>query len=681
MKQASGFPVIEPRRSQPVPDSFPLAFESFLATIAELLRGKQSHEALGLLARADASVELSDFDHWNGGTYTWSLRLEIELGLLASLGSRATPISTAIGAAATKVFDAYDNHSLAQVHVVAAPVANPHWRAEAERLGGAHIGGAPLPAEPRHEKRVPLRYPPDWKFARAEKQEPLAPAAVEELQEYSIRMSQGAPAPQDVLETFKAELARAAGRPTARSSSYDWAVTDLDAAMREGACNAATFIVGYWYAVEMLQSRGVQGPTLQAVNEVLSVHQSPFRISPPELTRASPPATPVRASIDADTMASRPIDGEQALRLQLAAAQYQLGDRIGSGASGVVYRAHDQALGRTVAVKTAHPPTGPGDDRRLGRFRHEVKLLSLVQHPGIPYVLAAGEASGVPYLVMQYIEGESLLERFKQTPRLGSQAACRITLRVLRALAHAHARNIVHRDVKPENILLSSDDEAYLIDFSIGVSLKHVPGLTRLTGDGLVPGTVDYLAPEVRDDARWDHRVDVYSTGVVLYESLVGRRCTPATLPQDLVSVPAPLAQVLAKACALDPEERFENAGAFADALVPLVFAAPAAGAPGVAVCRNVTCPGARWTPRYQPPLFKDATLPYCPECGQQLVYPCTRCGQRYEGSRCCPGCELEVYREPLCLRCNAPLGVDEAQRDTAASGCSACLRPFLARA
>ncbi len=110
MKQASGFPVIEPRRSQPVPDSFPLAFESFLATIAELLRGKQSHEALGLLARADASVELSDFDHWNGGTYTWSLRLEIELGLLASLGSRATPISTAIGAAATKVFDAYDNH-------------------------------------------------------------------------------------------------------------------------------------------------------------------------------------------------------------------------------------------------------------------------------------------------------------------------------------------------------------------------------------------------------------------------------------------------------------------------------------------------------------------------------------------------------------------------------------------
>ena len=216
-------------------------------------------------------------------------------------------------------------------------------------------------------------------------------------------------------------------------------------------------------------------------------------------------------------------------------AHFDVLGRLGSGGMGVVYRARDRVLGRDVALKLVLPEHA-GDSTARQRFLREARAAAVLTHPGIATVYEAGEAAadeaGGPtplYIAEELVEGETLAERLRRGPlevpevlRLGEQMAD--------ALGEAHARGIVHRDVKPSNLMLTPDGRLKVLDF--GLARRHVwggePGASEAetlsrTTPGLIVGTPAYMAPEQIAGEAVDARADVYSGGCVLYELLSGR--------------------------------------------------------------------------------------------------------------------------------------------------------------
>jgi predicted Ser/Thr protein kinase len=332
---------------------------------------------------------------------------------------------------------------------------------------------------------------------------------------------------------------------------------------------------------------------------------------------------------------------------------FKLGAQIGSGSCGAVFKAEQASLDRIVAIKVFDRP----DNEKLRkRFVHEAKLLARLQHPSIPYVVTTGKSGETPYTVMQYIAGRSVRQLLDERKRLGTEDTARILSAVLSALQTAHANDIVHRDVKPENILLSEDHHAYLIDFSIGASLKRVAGLTRVTAGDNVPGTMRYMAPEVLAGKDWDHRIDIYASGVVLFEMLTGGRWD-AVGQNALASVDDRVANVIRKACSESFEVRFADCAEFARALESAAAHRSLRESPGTAVCASATCPTARWQPTFEPTLVEGSTDLHCRSCGGELVYQCPGCGWALDGvAAFCPVCGGEVYRVPCCRDCGVPL-------------------------
>ena len=197
--------------------------------------------------------------------------------------------------------------------------------------------------------------------------------------------------------------------------------------------------------------------------------------------------------------------------------RYRLQRQIGSGATARVWLAFDTVLERPVAVKMLEAPIG-GDSDHIERFRREARAVARIQHPHIVGVLDTGEHEGVPYIVLEYVEGETLKERIQRVGRLTITEAVAFTIEVARALEAAHARGIVHRDIKPQNILLDPENGAKVADFGIARSGHE----DALTVGGRVLGTTDYVAPEQALGHEVTGQSDVYSLGVVLYESLTG---------------------------------------------------------------------------------------------------------------------------------------------------------------
>src|SRR5919199_929825 len=219
------------------------------------------------------------------------------------------------------------------------------------------------------------------------------------------------------------------------------------------------------------------------------------------------------------------------LSQQLQAAlgdSYTVERELGGGGMSRVFLAREHALGRTVVVKVLLPELAAGISAE--RFAREVRVAAALQHPNVVPLFRAGEAGGLPYYVMPYVRGESLRSRLRRDGRMPIADALSVLRDVARALAFAHDEGVIHRDVKPENVLLAGD-AAVVTDFGIA---KAVSASTRaapepashdatLTAVGSMIGTPAYMAPEqVAGDPRVDHRTDIYAWGVMAYEVLAG---------------------------------------------------------------------------------------------------------------------------------------------------------------
>ena len=202
---------------------------------------------------------------------------------------------------------------------------------------------------------------------------------------------------------------------------------------------------------------------------------------------------------------------------EVIAGRYELEERVGSGGMSTVYRAHDSLLERKVALKILHQRFGD-DEEYVERFRREARAVAQLAHPNIVTVIDRGEDAGRQYIVFEYVEGDDLKQLIDKAGPLPIDQVVELGREIAAALAFAHERGIVHRDVKPQNVLLS-EGRAKVTDFGIARSLDVEHGVTQT---GTVLGTSNYIAPEQASGQPIDDRSDVYSFGVVLFELLTG---------------------------------------------------------------------------------------------------------------------------------------------------------------
>jgi serine/threonine-protein kinase len=203
---------------------------------------------------------------------------------------------------------------------------------------------------------------------------------------------------------------------------------------------------------------------------------------------------------------------------ELICGRYELEELVGTGGMSSVYKAKDRLLERRVALKILSDMYG-ADEATVERFRREARAVAQLSHPNIVTVIDRGEDEGRQFIVFEYVEGENLKQLLERSGRLPVRRALDLAIQVGRGLAFAHEAGIVHRDVKPQNVLLNGDGQAKVTDFGIARSID----VDSVTLTGTVMGTSNYIAPEQASGRRVDLRTDVYALGVVLFELLVGR--------------------------------------------------------------------------------------------------------------------------------------------------------------
>src|SRR2546422_8694816 len=258
---------------------------------------------------------------------------------------------------------------------------------------------------------------------------------------------------------------------------------------------------------------------------------------------------------------------------------YRILQKLGVGGQGTVYKATDTKLGRTVVVKVL-PPELTVKEANLKRFEREARLASSLDHPNICTIFDMDEADGLHFIAMQYVEGRNVRQLVNGRP-LELESALRIAIQVADALSVAHARGIIHRDIKSGNIMVTDAGQVKILDFGLAKLLDETEAATsgihqtQLTEIGVPYGTATYAAPEQARGDRVDARADIFSTGVLLYEMLTGtwpfqgktsidvRHSVLYDTPRPLAEMrrdplPARLQPILDRAIAKDPRDRYQ---------------------------------------------------------------------------------------------------------------------------
>lgn len=292
------------------------------------------------------------------------------------------------------------------------------------------------------------------------------------------------------------------------------------------------------------------------------------------------------AASDAGDFISRPIVGpfvsEFAEHLKTLSpgneiSHYRIERAIGSGGMGEVYLAVDTVLNRKVALKTL-PPSYAADPSFLRRFRIEAQALAKLNHPNVATVFSVEEADGIPFITLEYLEGQTL---DRVTPAGGFELAdfLRYLEPIADALSHAHEKGIIHRDIKPGNIMISADDTPKILDFGLAQFERSLVGAgqsrTDITAPGQIIGTPSYMSPEQAEGEELDQRSDIFSFGTVMYEALAGKRPFRGASqgliireviysePEPLMSVnpevPEVIANMIGKCLQKRPDDRFES--------------------------------------------------------------------------------------------------------------------------
>jgi serine/threonine protein kinase len=250
--------------------------------------------------------------------------------------------------------------------------------------------------------------------------------------------------------------------------------------------------------------------------------------------------------------------------------RYEILDKLGEGAMGVVYRARDESLGRVVALKMLSAELS-GEEELLQRFQREAEAVGRLSHPNIVTVYDVGDAEGQLYMAMELLEGDDLRSLIERRVHIPLADRVRILQKICEGVAYAHSRGVVHRDIKPANILVTSDGRVKLLDFG----LARVATRSTITRQGVILGTPDYMAPEQAMGKGTDRRSDAFSAGAVFYEFLTGGKPFKGkTLhgvlyqiiseePDPLLTVnpdlPAQLASLVHGMLRKDPEKRYAS--------------------------------------------------------------------------------------------------------------------------
>src|SRR5947208_1257452 len=263
-------------------------------------------------------------------------------------------------------------------------------------------------------------------------------------------------------------------------------------------------------------------------------------------------------------------------RLQTAVGSaYRIDKELGGGGMSRVFVAEESALGRRVVIKVLPPDLAAGVN--VERFRREIQLAASLQHPHVVQLLTAGAADNLLYYVMPFIPGESLRAKLAREGELPVPEVVRILRDVVDALSYAHAQGVVHRDIKPDNVLITGK-HAVVTDFGVAKAVSASSGQSTLTSLGVALGTPAYMAPEqAAGDPHVDHRADLYAVGVIAYELLAGappfgQRSVqallaahvmerPMSLAQRRPELPADLATLIMQCLEKDADRRPQNAG------------------------------------------------------------------------------------------------------------------------
>src|SRR5713101_608853 len=291
-------------------------------------------------------------------------------------------------------------------------------------------------------------------------------------------------------------------------------------------------------------------------------------------------ATPVRPSSDAAAKG-------QLKPGSVLAERYEILQLLGQGGMGAVYKARDNELDRIVALKLIRSELAKNPEV-LRRFKQELILARQVTHKNVIRIFDLGQSDGIKFITMDFVEGQDLRSLLLEKGKLAPEQAARIMLQICRALEAAHAEGVIHRDLKPQNIMLDASGRVYVMDFGIARS-AYLPGMTQT---GALIGTPEYMSPEQGRGEKLTERSDIFSLGIIFYELLTGKspyysdtplatlwkRMQEKATPPVVVdpTLPQALSGIVVKALEIEPEERFASAREMAQQLE--IWLGPSAG-------------------------------------------------------------------------------------------------------